>query len=134
MSLDVSLSLMSLLSLYRKVHSNAPYPSSVTDEYSTHTLSSAKLVSLPLSVSHPVAPVCCSSRYGLALLSSYGFFVVYSLRVNLSVAMVEMLNSTHQSNVNHSGSLCPAHPSPARPKHNHTVSESEYAHMMSYMK
>ncbi|XP_062286788.1 sialin isoform X2 [Scomber scombrus] len=68
------------------------------------------------------APVCCSSRYGLALLSSYGFFVVYSLRVNLSVAMVEMLNSTHQPNVNHSGSLCPAHPSPARPKHNHTAS------------
>ncbi|XP_067466877.1 sialin isoform X1 [Thunnus thynnus] len=64
------------------------------------------------------APVCCSSRYGLALLSSYGFFVVYSLRVNLSVAMVEMLNSTHQANTNHS-SVCPAHTSPVRPKHNH---------------
>ncbi|KAM7408379.1 hypothetical protein PAMA_002209 [Pampus argenteus] len=68
------------------------------------------------------APVCCSSRYGLALLSSYGFFVVYSLRVNLSVAMVDMLNSTHQSTTNHSVSVCPAHASPARPKSNHTAS------------
>uniref|UniRef100_A0A3B3XPW7 Sialin n=1 Tax=Poecilia mexicana TaxID=48701 RepID=A0A3B3XPW7_9TELE len=50
------------------------------------------------------APACCSSRYGLALLSSYGFFVVYSLRVNLSVAMVDMLNNTHQSRSDHSGS------------------------------
>ncbi|XP_035461231.2 sialin [Scophthalmus maximus] len=68
------------------------------------------------------APVCGSSRYGLALLSSYGFFVVYSLRVNLSVAMVDMLNNTHQSSANHSGSACPAHANPARPKHNHTAS------------
>ncbi|KAF0027708.1 hypothetical protein F2P81_020449 [Scophthalmus maximus] len=72
--------------------------------------------------SRPVAPVCGSSRYGLALLSSYGFFVVYSLRVNLSVAMVDMLNNTHQSSANHSGSACPAHANPARPKHNHTAS------------
>ncbi|XP_034464146.1 sialin isoform X2 [Hippoglossus hippoglossus] len=68
------------------------------------------------------APVCCSSRYGLALLSSYGFFVVYSLRVNLSVAMVDMLNNTHQADANHSGTVCPAHANPARPKHNHTAS------------
>ncbi|KAM3606871.1 uncharacterized protein V6R79_024905 [Siganus canaliculatus] len=68
------------------------------------------------------APVCCSSRYGLALLSCYGFFVVYSLRVNLSVAMVDMVNNTHKSSTNHSGSVCPAHPSPPRPKHNHTAS------------
>lgn len=69
-----------------------------------------------------VAPVCCSSRYGLAVLSCYGFFVVYALRVNLSVAMVDMLNNTHKSSTNHSDSLCPAHNSPERPKHNHTVS------------
>uniref|UniRef100_A0A3P9H8S6 Sialin n=1 Tax=Oryzias latipes TaxID=8090 RepID=A0A3P9H8S6_ORYLA len=67
----------------------------------------------------PRARACCSSRYGLALLSCYGFFVVYSLRVNLSVAMVDMLNTTHQTN--HSASVCPAHPSPARPKNNHTA-------------
>ncbi|KAM6997678.1 sialin [Tautogolabrus adspersus] len=67
------------------------------------------------------APACCSSRYCLALLSSFGFFVVYSLRVNLSVAMVDMLNTTHQSSTNHSFSVCPPHASPTRPKHNHTA-------------
>lgn len=71
----------------------------------------------------PAAPVCCSSRYGLAFFSCYAFFVVYSLRVNLSVAMVDMLNNTHKSSTNHSGSLCPAHNSPKRPKHNQTVSQ-----------
>ncbi|XP_037542953.1 sialin [Nematolebias whitei] len=68
------------------------------------------------------APVCCSSRYSLALLSSYAFFVAYSLRVNLSVAMVDMLNSTHQSSDNHSGTVCPAHGNPPQPKHNRTAS------------
>ncbi|XP_058507328.1 sialin [Solea solea] len=68
------------------------------------------------------APVCCSSRYGLALLSCYGFFVVYSLRVNLSVAMVDMLNNTDHFSTNHSGSVCPAHASPARPNPNNTAS------------
>uniref|UniRef100_A0A3Q3AZ69 Sialin n=1 Tax=Kryptolebias marmoratus TaxID=37003 RepID=A0A3Q3AZ69_KRYMA len=68
------------------------------------------------------SPACGSSRYGLALLSSYAFFVAYSLRVNLSVAMVDMLNSTHQSSTNHSGTVCPAHDSPAQPKHNRTAS------------
>uniref|UniRef100_A0A3Q0S000 Sialin n=1 Tax=Amphilophus citrinellus TaxID=61819 RepID=A0A3Q0S000_AMPCI len=52
----------------------------------------------------------------------YGFFVVYSLRVNLSVAMVDMLNSTHQSTANHSGTECPGHADPAVRKHNHTAS------------
>lgn len=70
------------------------------------------------------APACCSSRYGLALLSSFGFFVVYSLRVNLSVAMVDMLNTTRQSSTNHSGSVCPAHANPPRPKRNHTVRDA----------
>uniref|UniRef100_A0A3B4FPP5 Solute carrier family 17 member 5 n=1 Tax=Pundamilia nyererei TaxID=303518 RepID=A0A3B4FPP5_9CICH len=67
-------------------------------------------------------PACGSSRYALALLSSYGFFVVYSLRVNLSVAMVDMLNNTHQSNTNHSGTVCPRHSNPAVHKRNHTAS------------
>lgn len=71
----------------------------------------------------PRAPVCGSARYGLAFLSSYGFFVVYSLRVNLSVAMVDMLNNTNQhTNTNHTGSVCPAHDDPPRPKRNHTAS------------
>lgn len=69
------------------------------------------------------APVCCSARYGLALLSSYGFFVVYSLRVNLSVAMVDMLNSTNRHPTsNQSDSVCPAHYDPPRPKRNQTAS------------
>ncbi|XP_061692414.1 sialin isoform X3 [Syngnathoides biaculeatus] len=69
----------------------------------------------------PAAPACRSARYGLALLSSFGFFVVYALRVNLSVAMVDMLNDTRRAHRNRSGSLCPAHPGPARPERNHTA-------------
>lgn len=71
----------------------------------------------------PRAPVCWSARYGLAFISSFGFFVVYSLRVNLSVAMVDMLNATSQhTNTNHTGSVCPAHYDPPRPQRNHTAS------------
>lgn len=66
------------------------------------------------------APACCSSRYALAFLSCGGFFVVYSLRVNLSVAMVDMLNTTHQNSINHS-SVCPPHTGPAPPRRNHTA-------------
>ncbi|KAL4625052.1 sialin [Arapaima gigas] len=67
------------------------------------------------------APACCSSRYGLALLSCYGFFVAYALRVNLSVAMVDMLNTNASGNV--SPSLCPAHDEgPPRPHHRHSAS------------
>ncbi|XP_068184114.1 sialin-like [Antennarius striatus] len=73
------------------------------------------------SLRSSAAPACCSSRYGLALLSCYGFFVVFTLRVNLSVALVEMLNNTHQSITNHSCSVCPAHDTPPRPVHNHTA-------------
>uniref|UniRef100_A0A8C9T0E8 Sialin n=1 Tax=Scleropages formosus TaxID=113540 RepID=A0A8C9T0E8_SCLFO len=70
--------------------------------------------------SPPPAPACCSSRYGLALLSCYGFFVAYALRVNLSVAMVDMLNANRTGNV--SPSLCPARSEgPARPIHNRSA-------------
>uniref|UniRef100_A0AAY4CFQ5 Sialin n=1 Tax=Denticeps clupeoides TaxID=299321 RepID=A0AAY4CFQ5_9TELE len=46
-----------------------------------------------------VSPQLCSARYSLALLMFFGFAVVYGLRVNLSVAMVAMVNDTesHQS-------------------------------------
>lgn len=37
---------------------------------------------------------CCSARLSLAVLMFLGFTVVYGLRVNLSVAMVAMVNST----------------------------------------
>ncbi|XP_064172036.1 sialin-like isoform X2 [Anguilla rostrata] len=70
------------------------------------------------------APACCSSRYGLALLSCYGFFVAYALRVNLSVAMVDMLNTNTSGNT--SCSLCPRHEEPLRPKHNHTASTYDW--------
>ncbi|XP_028844899.1 sialin [Denticeps clupeoides] len=68
----------------------------------------------------PRARACCSCRYGLAVLSCYAFFVAYALRVNLSVAMVDMLNSS--SSGNHSSSVCPSHSGPPRPNHNHTAS------------
>lgn len=41
-----------------------------------------------------VPPLCCSARLNLAVLMFFGFAVVYGLRVNLSVAMVAMVNAT----------------------------------------
>lgn len=41
-----------------------------------------------------VPPQCCSARLNLAFLMFLGFAVVYGLRVNLSVAMVAMVNTT----------------------------------------
>ncbi|KAJ8334764.1 hypothetical protein SKAU_G00404030 [Synaphobranchus kaupii] len=57
-------------------------------------------------------PLCCSARGNLATLMFLGFAVVYGLRVNLSVAMVAMVNGTsvHPS-TNHS----PAHECPGPP-------------------
>ena len=47
--------------------------------------------------SHRDAKCCipCKCRYVLAALSCSGFCVVYLLRVNLSVALVAMVNSTY---------------------------------------
>ncbi|MBN3304807.1 S17A5 protein, partial [Amia calva] len=67
------------------------------------------------------APVCCSSRYGLALLSCYGFFVAYALRVNLSVAMVDMLSNNDNATINSSSQICPAHGGSLPPLHNKTA-------------
>lgn len=41
-----------------------------------------------------VPPQCCSVRLSLAVLMFFGFSVVYALRVNFSVAMVAMVNTT----------------------------------------
>ncbi|TSK31361.1 Sialin [Bagarius yarrelli] len=41
-----------------------------------------------------VPPQCCSARFNLAFMMFLGFAVVYGLRVNLSVAMVAMVNTT----------------------------------------
>ncbi|TKS88860.1 Sialin H(+)/nitrate cotransporter H(+)/sialic acid cotransporter [Collichthys lucidus] len=48
----------------------------------------------PLIESDAVPPQCCSTRLNLAILMFFGFSVVYGLRVNLSVAMVAMVNDT----------------------------------------
>ncbi|XP_065326517.1 sialin-like [Pelmatolapia mariae] len=48
----------------------------------------------PLIGSDEIPPLCCSARFNLAFLMFLGFTVVYGLRVNLSVAMVAMVNST----------------------------------------
>lgn len=61
-------------------------------------------------------PVCGSARYGLALLASYGFFVAYALRVNLSVAMVDMV-FTNRS-VESSSSVCPKQDTEPAERHN----------------
>ncbi|XP_054461772.1 sialin [Anoplopoma fimbria] len=50
--------------------------------------------SKPLIEEEAVPPQCCSARLNLALLMFFGFSVVYGLRVNLSVAMVAMVNNT----------------------------------------
>lgn len=57
-----------------------------------------------------VSPQCCSVRYNLAFMMFLGFAVVYGLRVNLSVAMVAMVNTTGtQPSFNESESKkCPA--------------------------
>ncbi|XP_037650300.1 sialin-like [Sebastes umbrosus] len=48
----------------------------------------------PLIENDAVPPRCCSARFNLAFLMFLGFSVVYGLRVNLSVAMVAMVNTT----------------------------------------
>lgn len=48
----------------------------------------------PLVKNDAVPPKCCSARLNLAVLMFLGFAVVYGLRVNLSVAMVAMVNNT----------------------------------------
>lgn len=57
-----------------------------------------------------VPPQCCSVRFNLAFMMFLGFAVVYGLRVNLSVAMVAMVNTTAiQLSFNDSESKeCPA--------------------------
>uniref|UniRef100_M3XHC3 Sialin n=2 Tax=Latimeria chalumnae TaxID=7897 RepID=M3XHC3_LATCH len=65
-------------------------------------------------------PVCCSARYNLALLACFGFFVVYALRVNLSVALVEMVQANISIPIGNSTYACPEHPSSSGRAHNKT--------------
>ncbi|XP_041867886.1 sialin [Melanotaenia boesemani] len=69
----------------------------------------------PLIKSGAVPPQCCSARLNLAMLMFLGFSVVYGLRVNLSIAMVAMVNSTDPEIVDNS-SVAHACPLPARPE------------------
>uniref|UniRef100_A0A1A8S1D5 Solute carrier family 17 (Sodium phosphate), member 3 n=2 Tax=Nothobranchius rachovii TaxID=451742 RepID=A0A1A8S1D5_9TELE len=59
----------------------------------------------------PAPPQCCSARLNLSVLMFLGFSVVYGLRVNLSVAMVAMVNATNPS-VDRNTSVAPACPLP----------------------
>ncbi|XP_024121049.1 sialin, partial [Oryzias melastigma] len=63
----------------------------------------------PLIKNDPVPPQCCSARLNLAILMFLGFSVVYGLRVNLSVAMVAMVNSTDPDTTKNSSVIhaCP---------------------------
>ncbi|KAG9355599.1 hypothetical protein JZ751_000437 [Albula glossodonta] len=56
-----------------------------------------------------IPPQCCSARCNLAVLMFFGFAVVYGLRVNLSVAMVAMVNNTSPQPSSNNSSLqeCP---------------------------
>nr|XP_054485134.1 sialin isoform X2 [Agelaius phoeniceus] len=56
-------------------------------------------------------PACCSARYNLALLACFGFFLVYALRVNLSVALVDMVEPNTSSAKNVTSNVCPEHSS-----------------------
>ncbi|XP_044524661.1 sodium-dependent phosphate transport protein 3-like [Gracilinanus agilis] len=60
-------------------------------------------------------PGLCSVRWGLAVILHISFFVAYSQRVDLSIAIVAMVNSTgQQTSLNVSKDVCPG-PSPAPP-------------------
>uniref|UniRef100_A0A674E128 Sialin n=1 Tax=Salmo trutta TaxID=8032 RepID=A0A674E128_SALTR len=48
-----------------------------------------------VDIDDSVPPQCCSARCNLAIMMFFGFSVVYGLRVNLSVAMVAMVNGTN---------------------------------------
>ncbi|XP_036411328.1 sialin isoform X1 [Megalops cyprinoides] len=73
-----------------------------------------------------VPPQCCSARYNLAVLMFFGFAVVYGLRVNLSVAMVAMVNGTSIRPVINGSSVqaCPA-PSPGLNNSSNSVEQPD---------
>uniref|UniRef100_A0A673T8G0 Sialin n=2 Tax=Suricata suricatta TaxID=37032 RepID=A0A673T8G0_SURSU len=77
----------------------------------------------PLLQSTPrveAAPVCCSARYNLAVLAFFGFFVLYALRVNLSVALVDMVDSNTTLADNRTSQECAEHSATIKVLHNQT--------------
>uniref|UniRef100_A0A2K5NAM1 Sialin n=1 Tax=Cercocebus atys TaxID=9531 RepID=A0A2K5NAM1_CERAT len=75
---------------------------------------------LPGTPRAEAAPVCCSARYNLAILAFFGFFIVYALRVNLSVALVDMVDSNTTLEDNRTSKACPEHSAPIKVHHNQT--------------
>nr|XP_012327247.1 sialin-like [Aotus nancymaae] len=75
---------------------------------------------LPGAPQAEAAPACCSARYNLAILAFFGFFIVYALRVNLSVALVDMVDSNTTLEDNRTSKACPEHSSPIKVHHNQT--------------
>uniref|UniRef100_A0A8C9D8I4 Sialin n=1 Tax=Panthera leo TaxID=9689 RepID=A0A8C9D8I4_PANLE len=66
------------------------------------------------------SPVCGSARYNLAVLAFFGFFVLYALRVNLSVALVDMIDSNTTLADNKTSKECAEHSAPIKVLHNQT--------------
>lgn len=64
------------------------------------------------------APACCSARYNLAALAFFGFFVLYALRVNLSVALVDMVDSNTTLADNGTSKECAEHSASSKALHN----------------
>lgn len=66
--------------------------------------------------------MCCSARYNLAVLAFFGFFVLYALRVNLSVALVDMVDSNTTLANNRTSKECAEHSASNKVIRNQTVS------------
>lgn len=65
--------------------------------------------------------MCCSARYNLAILAFFGFFVLYALRVNLSVALVDMVDSNTTLAANRTSQECAEHSAPINVPRSQTV-------------
>ncbi|XP_043819911.1 sialin isoform X1 [Dromiciops gliroides] len=90
----------------------------LTDSESEDALHSTPLLQKPPR-DVPV-PVCCSTRYNLAIIAFFGFFILYALRVNLSVALVDMVESNNTMERNTTSEGCPEHSTPIGDFHNRT--------------
>lgn len=80
------------------------------------------LININVSWFHFVSvPICCSARFGLAIWAFLGFFLLYALRVNLSVALVDMVEPNASLTKNTTSKMCPDHSSAPPTPRNTTV-------------